>query len=112
MVDDFIDRRHGRKKVTFDFPVLKEILGPTLGIVVFQEQVMAIFQCLAGYSLGEADLVRRIMGKKKRDELDKHKARFIDEGAARNYNRTKLEKLWQMLEGFADYAFNKSHSVA
>jgi DNA polymerase-3 subunit alpha len=112
MVDDFIDRRHGRKKVVFDFPVLKDILGPTLGIVVFQEQVMAIFQCLAGYSLGEADIVRRIMGKKKRDELDKHKARFIDEGASRGYNRTKLEKLWQMLEGFADYAFNKSHSVA
>ncbi len=112
MVDDFIDRRHGRKKVTFDFPALQDILGPTLGIVVFQEQVMALFQTLAGYSLGEADIVRRIMGKKKRDELDKHKKRFLDEGEARGNNRTKLEKLWQMLEGFADYAFNKSHSVA
>jgi DNA polymerase-3 subunit alpha len=112
MVDDFIDRRHGRKKVTFDFPALKDILGPTLGIVVFQEQVMALFQRLAGYSLGEADIVRRIMGKKKRDELDKHKKRFLDEGEARGNNRAKLEKLWQMLEGFADYAFNKSHSVA
>ncbi|MCC6742582.1 MAG: DNA polymerase III subunit alpha [Acidobacteria bacterium] len=112
MVDDFIDRRHGRKKVTFDFPVLKDILGPTLGIVVFQEQVMAIFQCLAGYTLGEADLVRRIMGKKKRDELDTHKAKFIEMASERGFNRAKLEKLWQMLEGFADYAFNKSHSVA
>ncbi len=112
MVDDFIDRRHGRKKVTFDFPATKDILGPTLGIVVFQEQVMALFQHLAGYSLGEADIVRRIMGKKKRDELDKHRKRFLDEGEARGNNRAKLEKLWQMLEGFADYAFNKSHSVA
>jgi DNA polymerase-3 subunit alpha len=112
MVDDFIDRRHGRKKVKFDLPVLKDILGPTLGIVVFQEQVMAIFQRLAGYSLGEADIVRRIMGKKKRDELDKHKMRFLDEGAVRGNDRVKLEKLWHMLEGFADYAFNKSHSVA
>lgn len=112
MVDDFIDRRHGRKRVSFDFPVLKDILGPTLGIVVFQEQVMAIFQCLAGYSLGEADIVRRIMGKKKRDELDKHRQRFIDSGAERGHSKSKLEKLWQLLEGFADYAFNKSHSVA
>jgi DNA polymerase III subunit alpha len=112
MIDDFIDRRRGRKKVKFDFPALKDILGPTLGIVVFQEQVMAIFQRLAGYSLGEADLVRRAMGKKKREELDKHKVRFIDEGAERGNDRSKLEKLWQLLEGFADYAFNKSHSVA
>lgn len=112
MVDDFIDRRHGRKRVTFDFPALKDILGPTLGIVVFQEQVMAVFQRLAGYSLGEADIVRRIMGKKKRDELDKHKSRFIEKGAESGHDRKKLEKLWQMLEGFADYAFNKSHSVA
>jgi DNA polymerase-3 subunit alpha len=107
MVDDFIDRRHGRKKVTFDFPALKDVLGPTLGIVVFQEQVMALFQRLAGYSLGEADIVRRIMGKKKRDELDKHKERFLEKAAANGYDRKKLEKLWQMLEGFADYAFNK-----
>jgi DNA polymerase-3 subunit alpha len=112
MVDDFIDRRHGRKKVTFDFAALKDILGPTLGIVVFQEQVMALFQRLAGYSLGEADIVRRIMGKKKRDELDKHREKFISAASAQGHDRKKLEKLWQMLEGFADYAFNKSHSVA
>ncbi len=112
MVDDFIDRRHGRKKVTFDFSALKDILGPTLGIVVFQEQVMALFQRLAGYSLGEADVVRRIMGKKKRDELDKHREKFISAAERNGHDRKKLDKLWQMLEGFADYAFNKSHSVA
>jgi DNA polymerase-3 subunit alpha len=112
MVDDFIDRRHGRKKVSYDFAELKDILGPTLGIVVFQEQVMALFQRLAGYSLGEADSVRRIMGKKKRDELDQHKERFLAAASARGHARGKLERLWTMLEGFADYAFNKSHSVA
>src|SRR5437868_1617854 len=76
MVDDFIDRRHGKKKIRYDFPELKDVLGNTMGVTVYQEQIMAIFQRLAGYSLGEADMVRRAMGKKKREELDKHKERF------------------------------------
>jgi DNA polymerase III subunit alpha len=112
MVDDFIERRHGRRKVRYDFPELKEVMGNTLGICVYQEQLMAVFQKLAGYTLGEADLVRRAMGKKKREELDKHKQTFLDRASARGHNRGRLEKLWQGFEGFADYAFNRAHSFS
>lgn len=112
MVDDFIERRHGRRKVRYDFPELKEIMGNTLGICVYQEQLMAVFQKLGGYSLGEADLVRRAMGKKKREELDKHKEKFLKQAAERGHDRMKLEKLWHGFEGFADYAFNRAHSFA
>jgi DNA polymerase-3 subunit alpha len=112
MVDDFIERRHGRKKVRYDFPELKEVMGTTLGICVYQEQLMAVFQKLAGYSLGEADLVRRAMGKKKREELDKHKEKFLTQATERGHPRAKLEKLWQSFEGFADYAFNRAHSFS
>ncbi|HSB09055.1 MAG TPA: DNA polymerase III subunit alpha [Blastocatellia bacterium] len=112
MVDDFIERRHGRRKVRYDFPELKEIMGNTLGICVYQEQLMAVFQKLAGYSLGEADLVRRAMGKKKREELDKHKEKFLKQATERGHNRAQIEKLWTSFEGFADYAFNRAHSFA
>jgi DNA polymerase-3 subunit alpha len=111
-VDDYIERRHGRRKVRYDFPELKEIMGNTLGICVYQEQLMAVFQKLAGYSLGEADLVRRAMGKKKREELDKHKEKFLNQATERGYDRSKIEKLWQSFEGFADYAFNRAHSFS
>lgn len=107
MIDDFIDRRHGRKKVRYDFAELKDVMGNTLGICVYQEQLMAVFQKLAGYSLGEADLVRRAMGKKKREELDKHKEKFLKQATERGHDRGKLEQLWQSFEGFADYAFNR-----
>jgi DNA polymerase-3 subunit alpha len=112
MVDDFIERRHGRRKVRYDFPELKEVMGNTLGVLVYQEQLMAVFQKLAGYTLGEADLVRRAMGKKKREELDKHKEKFLKQASERGHNRAKLEKLWQGFEGFADYAFNRAHSFS
>ena len=112
MVDDFIERRHGRKKVRYDFNELKEVMEITLGVIVYQEQIMSVFQKLAGYSLGEADLVRRAMGKKKRDELDKHKEKFLRQAAERGHDKGKLEKLWASMEGFADYAFNRSHSMA
>jgi DNA polymerase-3 subunit alpha len=112
MVDDFIDRRHGKKKVRYDFPDLKDVLGNTMGVIVYQEQIMAVFQRLAGYSLGEADLVRRAMGKKKREELDKHKEKFTKQAMAKGYEKEKLDKLWQSMEGFADYAFNRAHSFA
>src|SRR5262249_16226631 len=112
MVDDFIERRHGRKKVRYDFPELREVMGNTLGICVYQEQLMAVFQKLADNSLGEADLVRPAMGKKKREELDKHKETFLTRATQRGHNRLKLEKLWQSFEGFADYAFNRAHSFS
>jgi DNA polymerase III alpha subunit/intein/homing endonuclease len=112
MVDDFIDRRHGKKKIRYDFPELKDVLGNTMGVIVYQEQIMAVFQRLAGYSLGEADLVRRAMGKKKREELDKHKEKFTKQAMERGHEKEKLDKLWQSMEGFADYAFNRAHSFA
>jgi DNA polymerase III subunit alpha len=112
MVDDFIERRRGRRKVRYDFPELKEIMGNTLGICVYQEQLMAVFQKLAGYTLGEADLVRRAMGKKKREELDKEKEKFLRQATDRGHNPSKLEKLWHSFEGFADYAFNRAHSFS
>ena len=112
MVDDFIERRRGRKKVRYDFIELKEVMGNTLGICVYQEQLMAVFQKLAGYSLGEADLVRRAMGKKKREELDKHKETFLQRATDRGHERGKIERLWQSFEGFADYAFNRAHSFS
>lgn len=112
MVDDYIERRHGRRSVRYDINQLKEVMGNTYGVPVYQEQIMAIFQVLAGYSLGEADLVRRAMGKKKREELDAHKEKFISQAIERGHDKAKLEKLWGSLEGFADYAFNRSHSMA
>jgi DNA polymerase-3 subunit alpha len=112
LIDEFIERRHGRRKVRYDFPELKEVMGSTFGIAVYQEQIMAVFQRLADYSLGEADLVRRAMGKKKREELDKHKERFLERATAKGHDRAKLEKLWASFEGFADYAFNRSHACA
>jgi DNA polymerase-3 subunit alpha len=112
MIDDFIDRRHGRKKVKYDFAEMKEVMGNTLGVLVYQEQIMAVFQRLAGYSLGEADLVRRAMGKKKREELDKHKEKFLKQAMERGHDKAKLERLWASIEGFADYAFNRAHSFS
>jgi DNA polymerase-3 subunit alpha len=112
MIDDFIDRRHGRKKVRYEFAELKEVMGNTLGVLVYQEQIMAVFQRLAGYTLGEADLVRRAMGKKKREELDKHKERFLNQAMERGHDKARLEKLWASIEGFADYAFNRAHSFS
>jgi DNA polymerase III subunit alpha len=83
MIDDFIDRKHGRKKVEYELPELQEILQETLGVIVYQEQVMQIANRLAGYSLGEADLLRRAMGKKKAEEMAQQRERFVDGAAQR-----------------------------
>ncbi len=112
MVDDFIDRKHGRKQVTYDFPELKSILEETYGVIVYQEQVMQIANRLAGYSLGEADLLRRAMGKKKAEEMAKQRERFLAGALERGHNRKKAEKLFELMEQFAGYGFNKSHSAA
>ncbi len=112
MIDDFIDRKHGRKEVTYDFPELKPILEESFGVIVYQEQVMQISNRLAGYSLGEADLLRRAMGKKKKEEMDKQRARFIEGAKARGHNQRKAEKIFDQMAKFAGYGFNKSHSAA
>jgi DNA polymerase-3 subunit alpha len=111
-IPDFIDRKHGRKEVTYDLPVLKEILEETYGVMVYQEQVMQISNRVAGYSLGDADILRRAMGKKDPVEMEKQRARFVD-GARRNsFPIKKAEKIFDHMAKFAGYGFNKSHSAA
>src|SRR5437762_6506472 len=112
MIDDFIDRKHGRRKIEYELPELKEILEETLGVIVYQEQVMQIANRLAGYSLGEADLLRRAMGKKKAEEMAQQRKRFVDGAVERNYPPKKVEKIFDLMEQFAGYGFNKSHSAA
>ncbi len=112
MIDDFIDRKHGRKQIAYDFPELKEILEETYGVIVYQEQVMQISNRLAGYSLGEADILRRAMGKKKAEEMASQRQRFLEGAKAKGYNQKKIEKIFDLMEQFAGYGFNKSHSAA
>ena len=112
MIEDFIDRKHGRKKVTYDFPELQEILEETYGVIVYQEQVMQISNRLAGYSLGEADILRRAMGKKKAEEMAAQRARFLAGAKERGHPQKKVEKIFDLMEQFAGYGFNKSHSAA
>ncbi|MEJ7740521.1 MAG: DNA polymerase III subunit alpha [Chitinophagaceae bacterium] len=110
-IPNFVDRKHGREKITYDLPVMEEILKETYGITVYQEQVMLLSQKLAGFSKGDADVLRKAMGKKQKSVLDKMKAQFIS-GATRNgHPAEKLKKIWTDWEAFAQYAFNKSHST-
>jgi DNA polymerase-3 subunit alpha len=112
MIPDFIDRKHGRRPVTYDLPELEEILSETYGVILYQEQVMQISNRLAGYSLGEADILRRAMGKKKAEEMAAQRERFIKGAVERGYPRKKVEKIFDLMEQFAGYGFNKSHSAA
>src|SRR6267378_1672231 len=112
MIDDFIDRKHGRKKIEYELPELQEILEETLGVIVYQEQVMQIANRLAGYSLGEADLLRRAMGKKKAEEMAQQRQRFVEGATQRKYPPKKIEKIFDLMAQFAGYGFNKSHSAA
>ncbi|MEQ1946602.1 MAG: DNA polymerase III subunit alpha [Bryobacteraceae bacterium] len=112
MIDDFIDRKHGRKEVAYDLPEMKEVLEETFGVMVYQEQVMQISNRIAGYSLGDADLLRRAMGKKKIEEMAKQRALFVEGAKKRGHNPKKAEKVFDQMEKFAGYGFNKSHSAA
>ena len=112
MVDDFIERKWGRRAVQYDLPELKELLEETYGVIVYQEQVMQISNRLAGYSLGDADLLRRAMGKKKIEEMAKQRERFIAGAVERGFPQRKVEKIFDLMEQFAGYGFNKSHSAA
>ena len=112
LIDKFIDRKHGREPIEYEHPLLRPILQETYAVLVYQEQIMKVAQDLAGYSLGEADLLRRAMGKKKPEEMQKHRGVFID-GAAKNGIPKKLaENLFEQMLKFAEYCFNKSHSTA
>jgi DNA polymerase-3 subunit alpha len=112
MVDDFIDRKHGRKKVEYDHPSLEPILKDTYGVIVYQEQVMQISSVLAGYSLGKADLLRRAMGKKKADVMAKEKAGFLEGAKQKKIDPKVAERVFDLMEKFAGYGFNRSHSAA
>jgi len=112
MVDDYIDRKHGRATVRFSHPDLEPILAPTYGVILYQDQVMKIAQVLAGYSLGGADILRSAMGKKKPEEMAKQREVFIKGAEAREIPREVSEHVFDLMEKFAGYGFNKSHSAA
>lgn len=110
-IADFIDRKHGRKEIEYDDPEMEEYLAETYGITVYQEQVMLLSQTLAGFTKGEADSLRKAMGKKKKDIIDSMKPRFIEGAKERGHDPKVMEKVWKDWEAFAAYAFNKSHAT-
>jgi len=116
MLDDYIDRKHGRKPVSYFFEefeeALKPILEPTYGVIVYQEQVMQIVQAIGGFSLGEADIIRRAMGKKKFDLMKKYAEEFATRAQQRGFSYENAKALFELIEKFAGYGFNKSHSAA
>ena len=112
MVDDFIERKHGRLPITYLFDSLEPILRDTYGIILYQEQVQKIASVVANYSLGEADLLRRAMGKKKPEEMAKQKTRFLEGAKTNNIDPQQAEELFELMAKFAAYGFNKSHSAA
>ncbi|MFQ5417621.1 MAG: DNA polymerase III subunit alpha, partial [Myxococcota bacterium] len=112
MVDDFINRKNGLTNVEYLLPELEELTAETLGVIVYQDQVLQIANRLAGYSLGEADLLRRAMGKKKPKEMERQRVRFVEGAVERNIDRQKAEQVFQLMAEFAGYGFAKSHSTA
>lgn len=112
MIPDFIARFRGEKKVKYLVPEMEDILRNTYGVLVYQEQIMQLAQKLAGYSLGEADMMRRAMGKKKREEMAVHEEKFISGSVANNIPKAKAAEIFELMKQFADYGFNRSHSMA
>jgi len=110
-IPSFIKRKHGSEPISYDLEDMKEYLEETYGITVYQEQVMLLSQKLAGFTKGEADVLRKAMGKKQKDVLDKMKPKFVEQASAKGHEAKKLEKIWTDWEAFASYAFNKSHST-
>jgi DNA polymerase III subunit alpha len=112
MVDDFIARKHGKVDISYEVPRLQPILADTYGVIAYQEQVMRIASELAGFTLGEADLLRKAMGKKKTDVMQAQRQKFVDGARARGISEKKATKIFDLMEHFAGYGFNKSHSTA
>jgi len=110
-ISNYIDRKHGKEEISYDLEAMEEHLKETYGITVYQEQVMLLAQKLAGFSKGDADVLRKAMGKKQKSVLDKMKGQFISGAEAKGHAADKLEKIWTDWESFAQYAFNKSHST-
>ncbi len=111
-IPKYIDRKHGREKVSYPHPKLKQLLEPTYGIMVYQEQIMKTAQLIAGYSLGDADLLRRAMGKKKRKVMAEQRDIFVDRAVQNEVDEEKAIEIFEMMAEFANYGFNKSHSAA
>ena len=112
MDDQFVDRKHGRINVSYPHPLLEPILSETYGVILYQEQVMQAAQVLAGYSLGQADILRRAMGKKKIEEMEEQRAVFVEGCKKNNIKEGLASKIFDLIEKFAGYGFNKSHSAA
>jgi DNA polymerase III subunit alpha len=112
MIDDFIERKWGRRKVEYELPELEQILKETLGVIVYQEQVMRIANIMAGYSLGEADILRKAMGKKIPEEMAKQRERFVRGALEKGFPENKVVKIFDLMEQFAKYGFPKAHSAA
>ena len=112
MHDEFVDRKHGKSRVTFPHELLAPVLSETYGVILYQEQVMQAAQVLAGYSLGQADILRRAMGKKKVEEMEQQRQIFVDGCSQNEIKKATAEKIFDLIEKFAGYGFNKSHSAA
>ncbi len=112
MIDDFVNRKHGREKIEYPHPLLENILNDTYGTIIYQEQIMQIFQTLADYSLGDADMVRRMMGKKKLQQMAEQKERFVKASSSKGMSEQSAVTLFEQIESFAKYCFNKAHSSA
>lgn len=110
-IPTFVNRKHGREAIEYDLPEMAEFLEETYGVTVYQEQVMLLSQKIAGFSGGDADVLRKVMGKKDRKKLDEMKSKFLDGGKGKGHSEKVLEKIWKDWEAFAQYAFNKSHST-
>src|SRR6266705_548039 len=112
LIPDFIERRHGRAKITYEHPAMEKVTRETYGIMVYQEQIMQIASEMAGFTMGEADILRRAMGKKDRDLMAKQREKFVAGCAERGITRAKADRVWELMEKFAGYGFNKSHGAA
>lgn len=112
MLDDFVERKHGRQEISYMMPELEPILKPTYGVIVYQEQVMQIVQTIGGFSLGKADMIRRAMGKKKKEIMDEAKKEFVQGAVKNGFNEKISSDLFDLIIKFAGYGFNKSHSAA
>jgi DNA polymerase-3 subunit alpha len=112
MVDHYIERKHGREPISYLHPLMKEILADTYGVILYQEQIMQLARVLAGYSLGEADLLRKAMGKKDPVEMEKQRDRFVGGAVERGIDKRLADEIFQQMETFARYGFNRSHTAA
>ena len=112
MIPDFIARKHGKQQITYELPQLETILKETYGIILYQEQVMQIANVIGGYTMAQADTLRKVMGKKKVADMEKEKPKFLEGAKKQKINENKAKVIWDQMETFAEYGFNKSHSAA